>query len=105
LLVNLLLLLETKNTLRGRIYDTYRYNQIRKDTISYENDTWIIDMSSNIRVPKICQLCGAEFIAKTTVTKFCGDNCAKRAYKKRKREQKVKEVAPAVIQKVEFNQQ
>lgn len=62
-------------------------------------------MSSNIRVPKICQLCGAEFIAKTTVTKFCGDNCAKRAYKKRKREQKVKEVAPAVIQKVEFNQQ
>ncbi|MFP4088952.1 MAG: helix-turn-helix domain-containing protein [Cyclobacteriaceae bacterium] len=61
-------------------------------------------MSSNIRVPKICQHCGAEFIAKTTVTKFCGDNCAKRDYKKRKREQKVQKVAPVAIQKNEFNQ-
>ncbi|WKN29743.1 helix-turn-helix domain-containing protein [Porifericola rhodea] len=62
-------------------------------------------MSSNIRVPKICQHCGAEFIAKTTVTKYCGDNCAKRAYKRRKREQKVQEVTPVVAQKQEYNQQ
>lgn len=46
-------------------------------------------MSSNLRLPKICQHCGVEFIAKTTVTKFCGDRCAKMNYKKRKREQKV----------------
>ena len=42
-------------------------------------------MSSNIRLTRICQHCEKEFIAKTTVTKYCGDNCAKRAYKVRKR--------------------
>ncbi|MEM6515045.1 MAG: helix-turn-helix domain-containing protein [Bacteroidota bacterium] len=61
-------------------------------------------MSSNIRVPKVCQHCGNEFIAKTTVTKYCGDGCAKRAYKKRKREEKVQDVAPVVAQKQEYNQ-
>ncbi len=40
-------------------------------------------MSSNIRVTRICQHCGSEFIAKTSVTQYCGDRCAKRAYKKR----------------------
>lgn len=29
-------------------------------------------------------------MAKTTVTKFCGDSCAKRNYKKRKKEVKIK---------------
>jgi excisionase family DNA binding protein len=46
-------------------------------------------MSSNIRVQRKCQHCGGLFIAKTTVTKFCGDDCAKKNYKKRKREEKV----------------
>lgn len=40
-------------------------------------------MSSNIEVQRICQHCGKDFTAKTTVTKFCGDDCAKRAYKER----------------------
>lgn len=40
-------------------------------------------MSSNIEVQRICQHCGKEFTARTTVTKCCGDNCAKAAYKKR----------------------
>ncbi len=44
-------------------------------------------MSSNIRLKKICQDCGNLFTAKTTVTKFCSDDCAKRNYKKRKREE------------------
>lgn len=61
-------------------------------------------MSSNIRVPKICQHCTTEFIAKTTVTKFCSDNCAKRAYKARKRNQKINSVASAANQKAELNQ-
>jgi excisionase family DNA binding protein len=59
-------------------------------------------MSSNIRVPKICQLCGVDFIAKTTVTQYCGDNCAKRAYKKRKRQAKIQEVTPIAIQKQDY---
>src|SRR5687767_6550104 len=46
-------------------------------------------MSSNIQVQRICQQCGIEFIARTTVTKFCGDNCAKRAYKERVRAAKI----------------
>ena len=46
-------------------------------------------MSSNIRIKKVCHHCDKTFIAKTTVTKFCSDDCAKRKYKKRQKEQKV----------------
>src|SRR3982751_6203109 len=46
-------------------------------------------MSSNIRVRRICEQCGKEFEARTTVTKTCSDACAKRAYKARQRTAKV----------------
>src|SRR3979409_1491457 len=46
-------------------------------------------MSSNIRIKKICQHCNKVFTAKTTVTKFCSDNCAKANYKKRQKEHKI----------------
>lgn len=46
-------------------------------------------MSSNIKVQRICQHCGKEFTAKTTVTQFCGDLCAKRAYKARLKNAKI----------------
>ena len=46
-------------------------------------------MSSNIKVQRICKLCGVEFTARTTVTQYCGDNCAKRAYKLRQKEAKI----------------
>ena len=48
-------------------------------------------MSSNIKVQRICQYCGKEFTARTTVTKYCGDICAKRAYKVKKRSEKVEQ--------------
>lgn len=48
-------------------------------------------MSSNIRIQRICQHCGGEFTARTTVTRYCSDDCAKRAYKARKRADKVRE--------------
>lgn len=48
-------------------------------------------MSSNIRVKRICENCDKTFIAKTTVTRFCGDNCAKIAYKKRQRAKKIQQ--------------
>ncbi|MEM9918641.1 MAG: helix-turn-helix domain-containing protein [Bacteroidota bacterium] len=61
-------------------------------------------MSSNIRVQRICQQCGEEFTAKTSVTKFCGDRCAKRAYKARKRAEKIeasnKETKEAIQQPI-----
>jgi len=46
-------------------------------------------MSSNLFIPKTCKHCGNAFTARTTVTQFCGDNCAKRAYKARKRNEKI----------------
>jgi excisionase family DNA binding protein len=46
-------------------------------------------MSTNIRVTKICQHCGSEFIAKTLTTKFCSHLCNSRNYKARAKEKKV----------------
>jgi excisionase family DNA binding protein len=46
-------------------------------------------MSSNIKVQRICQYCGIEFTARTTVTKTCSDFCAKRLYKKVQRNVKI----------------
>ncbi|MBX7141432.1 MAG: helix-turn-helix domain-containing protein [Chitinophagales bacterium] len=46
-------------------------------------------MSSNIRLTKTCVQCGKEFIAKTTVTACCGNDCARDYYKRRKREEKI----------------
>lgn len=46
-------------------------------------------MTSKIRISRICQHCGAEFTAKTTVTQYCGDYCAKRGYKARIKQAKI----------------
>lgn len=46
-------------------------------------------MSSNIRTERVCQHCGQGFIAKTTVTQYCGDSCAKKAYKARHKQAKI----------------
>ncbi len=46
-------------------------------------------MSSNIKVQRICEYCGKEFTARTTVTKYCSDKCSKAAYKARKRAEKI----------------
>jgi excisionase family DNA binding protein len=48
-------------------------------------------MSSNIQIQKTCKHCGKRFLARTTVTKYCGDVCAKRAYKLRERTAKIEE--------------
>lgn len=54
-------------------------------------------MSSNIIIPKICLECNKGFIAKTTVTKFCSQKCAAKAYKKKKKSEKI-----ANTQKTEY---
>jgi len=46
-------------------------------------------MSSRIKVQRICLYCSNEFTARTTVTKYCCDYCAKMAYKQREREMKI----------------
>ena len=46
-------------------------------------------MSSNIQVQRICQHCGTEFTALTTVTKYCSHRCGSLANKAKKRAEKV----------------
>lgn len=46
-------------------------------------------MSSNITVIRVCEHCGKDFTARTTVTRFCSDLCAKRNYKQRQKEKKI----------------
>lgn len=46
-------------------------------------------MASKIAVQRVCERSGEAFVAKTTVTRFCSDYCAKRAYKTRKRKAKI----------------
>jgi excisionase family DNA binding protein len=46
-------------------------------------------MSSSITVRRICEHCKYEFSAKTTVTKYCSNKCASKAYKARLRATKV----------------
>jgi excisionase family DNA binding protein len=46
-------------------------------------------MSSNIQVQRICQHCGKGFTARTTVTRYCGDTCSKKAYKERLKASKI----------------
>ena len=46
-------------------------------------------MSSNIKIQKICQYCGKEFTARTTITRYCSHNCNSRAYKENLRARKI----------------
>ncbi|RKD90058.1 helix-turn-helix domain-containing protein [Mangrovibacterium diazotrophicum] len=48
-------------------------------------------MTSKIQVQRICQHCGKEFTARTTVTKCCSDHCSKMFYKARQRAEKIKQ--------------
>ncbi|MDA9261766.1 helix-turn-helix domain-containing protein [Flavobacteriales bacterium] len=47
-------------------------------------------MSSKIEIQRICEYCKNEFIAKTTVTKYCSHKCNQRHYKAKVKEQKIK---------------
>jgi predicted nucleic acid-binding Zn ribbon protein len=60
---------------------------IHHDTIIDEINTY--DMSSNIKVERICEWCGKKFIAQTTVTRFCSKRCAEHSYKERLRQKKM----------------
>ena len=46
-------------------------------------------MSSNMAIPKTCSYCGKAFIAKTTLTKYCGHTCNSRHYKQKAKEEKI----------------
>jgi excisionase family DNA binding protein len=48
-------------------------------------------MSSNIKVQRICQHCGQEFTARTTITLYCSLRCNSAAYKAKQRAGKVEQ--------------
>ncbi len=43
-----------------------------------------------MQILKVCEYCKKDFIAKKTTSACCSDNCAKRLYKDRKRNEKIK---------------
>ena len=48
-------------------------------------------MSSNIKIQRICQHCGNEFTARTTITLYCSHRCNSAAYKAKQRAGKVEQ--------------
>ena len=48
-------------------------------------------MSSNIKVQRICQHCGKEFTARTTITLYCSHRCNSAAYKAKQRAERVEQ--------------
>lgn len=42
-------------------------------------------MSSNIRVNRVCEYCKEEFMARTTITRYCSHKCNSAHYKQRKK--------------------
>ena len=46
-------------------------------------------MSSNIKVQRICEFCGIEFTARTTVTRFCSHNCSRKSHKTKVKASKI----------------
>jgi predicted DNA-binding transcriptional regulator AlpA len=48
-------------------------------------------MSSNIKIQRICQHCGNEFTARTTVTRFCSMKCTKAFNRQKQRAGKVEQ--------------
>ena len=46
-------------------------------------------MSSNIQIQRVCEFCGNEFTARTTVTKLCSAKCRKANYKAKQRFEKI----------------
>lgn len=60
-------------------------------------------MSSNMRLDKTCVFCNNPFVAKTTTTQYCSDNCAKRAYKKRIRDEKITQTIEQENKKRPYN--
>lgn len=49
-------------------------------------------MSSTIEIQKVCELCGSEFTARKTTTRYCSHRCSSQAYKAEKRKEKVQAV-------------
>ena len=54
--------------------------------------------TSKIRIKKVCEWCGNEFLSQKCTTRFCCKRCAEQAYKDRKRQERKSETE-ALVQK------
>ncbi len=71
----------------GGVLRTQTYVNGRARTNKEEINT--NEMSSNIKIERICEWCGNRFMAQTTVTRFCSKRCAEHSYKERMRQKKM----------------
>ena len=78
---------------RGKLLDTFKHFYILLYVFN------LFQVSSNIEIKRICQYCGNDFVAKTTVTKFCGLKCSSKAYKQKNREAKI-QVSERLMNKI-----
>lgn len=62
-------------------------------------------MSSNIKVQRVCQHCGKEFTARTTVTRYCSLSCNSKHLKQKAKAKKIEaskaEVKRIILQPIE----
>ncbi len=77
----------TKCQQGGGVLRTQTYVNGRARTNKEEINT--NEMSSNIKIERICEWCGNRFMAQTTVTRFCSKRCAEHSYKERMRQKKM----------------
>lgn len=56
-------------------------------------------MSTNIIIQRTCVYCGKQFIAKTTVTKYCSHGCNTRHYKMKVRNERIEQIEKITIQR------
>lgn len=53
---------------------------------------------SKLKIPKICELCGKPFEAKTVITRFCSSSCANKSGKAKKRQAKEDEQRQTILE-------
>ena len=52
--------------------------------------------TSKLRIQKVCDWCGKEFLSQKTTTRYCSKRCAERAYKDRVRRQRISDAEAEV---------
>lgn len=52
--------------------------------------------TSKLRVQRVCDWCGKEFLSQKTTTRYCSKRCAEHAYKDRVRRQRISEAEAEV---------
>jgi len=60
-------------------------------------------MSSNLKIPRVCEFCNKAFIARTTKTRYCSHNCNRKHYKEKVKQEKIATNKKEVIKSLQFS--